>query len=168
MKKKNYSKFKQLRLVMTMRRINRNHDRVLYKLALGIFILLVAFVCLCVILQMNWFDSRYPIVPVLVWLCQQPFIGVFFIPFILLLAGVCQFIMFCSKPVTIDTLVTDASTLKMYDDITKRAYDDITEICVNEKQLLVERRQKQLTEELELAKKQNDLKEANMTKITKE
>ena len=155
---KKYNKIKKLRVVQAVRKINKNHDRILFKIAVTIFSLICTFIVICTILEMQWLDPNYELEPVLVWICKQPFIGAFFLPFLILILLICQFILVVSKPVTIDSVASNLLTLREYNDITKKGYETMTQILEEEKKLLIERRRIEAAEMLKMMAQKEQLK----------
>lgn len=118
-------KIKTNRVIKKIRSVNKLKDNFLYKICFFITIIITTFLVITTILQINWLDwNEYP-QPVLTWICARPLVGVFFIPFIIVVLAFCIWVLIIARPITLKSVLNDTATLLEYDDITKKNYDVI-------------------------------------------
>lgn len=118
-------KIKTNRVIKKIRSINKLKDNLLYKICFLTTIIITTFLIITTILQINWLDwNEYP-QPVLTWICARPLVGVFFIPFIIVVLTFCIWVLIIARPITLKSVLNDTATLLEYDDITKKNYDTI-------------------------------------------
>lgn len=118
-------KIKTNRIIKKIRSLNKLKDNLLYKICFFITIIITTFLIITTILQINWLCwDEYP-QPVLTWICARPLVGVFFIPFIIVVLSFCIWVLIIARPITLKSVLNDTATLLEYDDITKKNYDAI-------------------------------------------
>lgn len=154
-------KLKTNRVIKKIRSINKFKENLLYKICFAVTIIITAFLVITTILQINWLDwNEYP-QPVLTWICARPLVGVFFIPFIIVVLTFCVWVMIIARPITLKSVLNDTATLLEYDDISKKHYDAIANE-LQEAKIINDAKAESRKQELELAKRklleeQNDL-----------
>ncbi len=104
-----------------------NTKNILYCFAKWILVLVFLFVLVTTIIQTEWIQFKGTNVPLLIWMVGQPYVGVFFLPFLILVIYICYFIVSVAKPITIKNVKSDVRTLFENDDIEKIDYEKLFE-----------------------------------------
>lgn len=101
----------------------QNSRNVVYYTSIGILVAFFLFVLITTIIQTSMVGINELNAPILIWIITQPYVGVFFIPFMLLLSYICWFITTVAKPVTIDKVKSDCRTLFENNEVNKDEYE---------------------------------------------
>lgn len=104
-----------------------NHKNIIYYICMGILIAIFLFVLITTIIQTEWVGHDDINAPILIWMITQPYVGVFFMPFMILVIYICCFIISVGKPVTIRKVKNDVRTLFENNDIKKNEYEAVFE-----------------------------------------
>lgn len=142
-----------------LKQFNKQNNNLLYWISVGILAAIGVFVFITMILQTNWFGIKEANYPILVYIVASPRIGIFFLPFILLLSYVCWFIVSVGKPVTIQQTQNDSRSLYENGDIVKDEYELIHDCLDTAK----ERKRKANQDKLkEISRKNIEIKEGDL------
>ncbi len=128
-----------------IKQINKNNT--LYKVCLWILVVIFIFVLITTIIQTQWVGIEGQWVPILIWIVSQPYVGVFFLPFLLTVIYVCYFVISVARPVTIQKTKSDVRTLFEEEQIVKEEYETIYKNLVTA-EVRFKEREKQKAEEL--------------------
>ncbi len=102
-----------------------NNKNIVYFICMGILITIFIFVFLTTIIQTNWVGIDNYFCPILVWMISQPYVGIFFLPFLITIIYICSFIVNVGKPVSIKKMKNDIRTLYENQQISKEEYESI-------------------------------------------
>ncbi len=102
-------------------------NNLLYYICLWIMIIMFVFILITTIIQTNWVGIGGLQAPILIWMVSQPYVGVFFIPFMMLSIYICSFIVSVAKPATIAKVKADSRLLWENQLIHKPEYESIYE-----------------------------------------
>ena len=102
-----------------------NNKNIVYFICMGILITIFIFVFLTTIIQTNWVGIDNYFCPILVWMISQPYVGIFFLPFLITIICICSFIVNVGKPVSIKKVKNDIRTLYENQQISKEEYESI-------------------------------------------
>ncbi len=108
-----------------IKELNKSKNNLLYWISVSIIVLIGIFVFITMIIQTQWVGINTIECPILVWIIASPSVGVFFLPFILLLSYVCWFIISVGKPITIKRVMNDSRSLYENHEINKNEYESI-------------------------------------------
>lgn len=136
-------------------RLSTNNAKI-YFLAQMVLNLQLIFVILTTILQTNWFGYKEQM-PILSWIVAKPYVGIFFLPFMILATYVCWFICATIKPATIQQAKGLSINLLEQELIDKETHDLIYELY--SKQEI--KNKKEYLEKLEKIKKENQERAKN-------
>ncbi len=100
-------------------------NNLLYYICLWIMIIMFVFILITTIIQTNWVGIGGLQAPILIWMVSQPYVGVFFIPFMMLSIYICSFIVSVAKPATIAKVKADSRLLWENNKINKKEYESI-------------------------------------------
>ena len=104
-----------------------NSRNIIYIACLAILVMISLFILITIIIQTDWVQIKGIQSPLLIWMIVQPHVGVFFIPFLILIIYICSFIVSVAKPITIKKIKTDSRILFENDEIEKNDYETIYE-----------------------------------------
>lgn len=138
-----------------------NNKNLVYFICMGILITIFIFVFLTTIIQTNWVGIDNYFCPILVWMISQPYVGIFFLPFLITIIYVCSFIVNVGKPVSINKMKNDLRTLYENQQITKEEYESIYQNLENANKRIEESKLKTQSTLLKLIEDKTNDKESN-------
>ena len=138
-----------------------NNKNLVYFICMGILITIFIFVFLTTIIQTNWVGIDNYFCPILVWMISQPYVGIFFLPFLITIIYVCSFIVNVGKPVSIKKMKNDIRTLYENQQITKEEYESIYQNLENANKRIEESNSQAQATLLKLIEDKSNGKESN-------
>ena len=138
-----------------------NNKNLVYFICMGILITIFIFVFLTTIIQTNWVGIDNYFCPILVWMISQPYVGIFFLPFLITIIYVCSFIVNVGKPVSIKKMKNDIRTLYENQQITKEEYESIYQNLENANKRIEESNSQTQATLLKLIEDKSNGKESN-------
>ena len=138
-----------------------NNKNLVYFICMGILITIFIFVFLTTIIQTNWVGIDNYFCPILVWMISQPYVGIFFLPFLITIIYVCSFIVNVGKPVSIKKMKNDIRTLYENQQITKEEYESIYQNLENANKRIEESNSETQATLLKLIEDKSNGKESN-------
>lgn len=115
-----------------IKKLNMKIDDLLFWISFAILITIGFFIFITTILQTNWF-GRNDFLPVIVFISAQPYVGVFFLPFIILLSLISLYVCIICKKITIDDGIDVTRNLMENEEITKEDFSKIYDLLKNAK-----------------------------------
>ncbi len=137
-----------------IRQLNTNNY--VYYICMGLLITIFIFVLITTIIQTNWVGIDNYYCPILVWMISQPYVGIFFLPFLITLIYVCSFIVNVGKPVSIKKVQNDIRVLFENKKLTKEEYEQIYQNIENALAREIEAKTKLKNEVLKLINEKED------------
>ena len=138
-----------------------NNKNLVYFICMGILITIFIFVFLTTIIQTNWVGIDNYFCPILVWMISRPYVGIFFLPFLITIIYVCSFIVNVGKPVSIKKMKNDIRTLYENQQITKEEYEQIYQNLENANKRIEESNSQTQATLLKLIEDKSNGKESN-------
>ncbi len=138
-----------------------NNKNIVYFICMGILVTIFIFVFLTTIIQTNWVGIDNYFCPILVWMISQPYVGIFFLPFLITIIYVCSFIVNVGKPVSIKKMKNDIRTLYENQQITKEEYEQIYQNLENANKRIEESNSQTQATLLKLIEDKSNGKESN-------
>ncbi len=138
-----------------------NNKNLVYFICMGILITIFIFVFLTTIIQTNWVGIDNYFCPILVWMISRPYVGIFFLPFLITIIYVCSFIVNVGKPVSIKKMKNDIRTLYENQQITKEEYESIYQNLENANKRIEESNSQAQATLLKLIEDKSNGKESN-------
>ena len=138
-----------------------NNKNIVYFICMGILVTIFIFVFLTTIIQTNWVGIDNYFCTILVWMISQPYVGIFFLPFLITIIYVCSFIVNVGKPVSIKKMKNDIRTLYENQQITKEEYEQIYQNLENANKRIEESNSQTQATLLKLIEDKSNGKESN-------
>ena len=138
-----------------------NNKNIVYFICMGILVTIFIFVFLTTIIQTNWVGIDNYFCPILVWMISQPYVGIFFLPFLITIIYVFSFIVNVGKPVSIKKMKNDIRTLYENQQITKEEYEQIYQNLENANKRIEESNSQTQATLLKLIEDKSNGKESN-------